>query len=268
MAAKVTAQEHGNRAQTLVAAKLWREVRGAKVKLDALVEQRTQLQQQLRPQLEEVQKRALSLNAAFGEAIEAAQLAFEEAKEREATILANLTKERDELGTLKDEHSSLSADLSDIQSRIDLANRARERLVADRVIQLREEAVDAETRLTAEVSRLENVGKACRAQAVEARSRATAHREQSARLSNLAAQARNLAEQARADVARFEAARDACTGLDCVKEILEGGPFDPFNKGVVEALRACYGRSWNRERCCVINKRWGWGGSTKNWLSS
>jgi hypothetical protein len=185
-----------------------------------------------------VQKRALSLNAAFEEAIGSAQLAFEEAKEREAGILADLTKERDELGTLKDEHSSLSADLSDIQSRIDLANRARERLVADRVFQLREEAVDAEARLTAEVGRLENAGKACRAQAVEARGRAKTHREQSARLSNLAAQTRNLAEQARADVSRFEAVRDACAGLDCVKEILEGGPFDPFNQGVVEALRA------------------------------
>ena len=42
--ARAVAQEHARRAQTLSAARLWREVRSAKVKLDAFVEQRTQLQ--------------------------------------------------------------------------------------------------------------------------------------------------------------------------------------------------------------------------------
>jgi hypothetical protein len=221
----------------LSAAKFWREVRGAKVKLAALVEQREQLDQELRPELEEVQRRALRLNAAFNEAIETAQFALEEAREQNSQLGSELIQRRADLKALGADWAALSGELSKIKGQIDLANKARERLVTDRIVQPREEVPDAEVRLGAETKKLDETAKTLRKDAGNSRTRAETHRREAGRLFGLAVQAKNLAVQARAELDRFERARDYCAGLESVQEILEGGQFDPFNPGVVEALQ-------------------------------
>lgn len=235
--ARERTQKSAERVHLLFAAKLWREVRGARVKLAVLAEQRVQLEQQLRPELEEVQRRALRLNAAFEEAIETAQFALDEAEEQKLQIGNELARQRAELKTLEAQCRTLSGDLSEVKGRIDLANKARERLVTERIVQPREEISDAEARLSAEVQKLQATAQSLRNDANSARARAGTHRKEAQRLSGLAGQAKNLAAQARSDIGRFERTRDACAGLESVQEILEGGQFDPFNPGVVEALQ-------------------------------
>ncbi len=231
------AQQCLERFHLVSAAMLWRDVRGAKVMLAALVEQREQLDQELRPELEEVQRRALRLSAAFEEAIENAQFALEEVNEQNLQLGTTLSQQRKELKELEAKWSTLTNELSKINGQIDLTNKARARLVSDRIVQPREEVSDAEARLGTEIQKFDETAKSLRNDAINARGRAGIHRAEAERLSKLAEQSKNIAAQARSDIGRFEKNRDACADLEAVQEILEGGPFDPFNPGVVDALQ-------------------------------
>ncbi|MDO8544488.1 MAG: hypothetical protein Q7S40_28950 [Opitutaceae bacterium] len=236
-AAKEGAQYAAQQAHLLACAQRWREVRRATVRLKALTEQRDQLQNDLRPELHEVERRALRLNEAYNEAILAAELALADAKDKETDTNFQLGRHRGKAALLKDRHGKIGEELSGVRSRIESANKMREDLREKSILLAREGAAEAEKRLGDEQFRYNNSVATLRREAGEARGRAKVRRAESKRLLDLAAKARAAAEQASADLRRFEDARAACALLETVKQVLEGGEFDPFNPGVIVALQ-------------------------------
>lgn len=237
VAARDRAKGATARAHEFVCAALWREVRRAKARLKALVDQRDQLQQQLRPVRENVEQCARRLAAAFDDAIAAAELALDEAAEHEAAIQKQIGEVRAKSDRLKSQHGKISADRATARAHIEAATSARDSLVEARVLQPREDAADAEKRLADDAVRLTASAQSRRRDSQAARASAKAHRAEGERLGKLAAEARSLADQAAAVLRRFEAEQTACAGLEPVRQVLEGGVFDAFNPGVVSALQ-------------------------------
>lgn len=221
----------------LACALRWREVRRATVKLKALIEQRDQLQNDLRPELQEVERRALRLNEAYNDAILGAEVALVEAKDNETDTNFKLSRQRTKAAALMTRHGKIGEELSGVRSRIESANKMREDLREKQILLPRENAAEAEKRLGDEQFRYNNSATTLRREAGEARGRAKLRRAESKRLLELAGKAHAAAEQAGGDLCRFEEARAACALLEAVKHVLEGGDFDPFNPGVVAALQ-------------------------------
>jgi hypothetical protein len=235
--AQQTAQDKANEAHLFGCALRWREVREARTRLRALTEQRDQLQQELRPEREDVERRAARLNAAFNDAIAGAELAQEDAKREVTETEKSLGKNRRTLAQLKDRHGKIEEELGGVRSKIDSANRMREDLREKSILAPRETATEAEKRLSDEKLRFDNSATALRRDAREARNRAKVHRIEGKRLSDLASAAKSAADRAHAEQRLFEEARDACSALEALQQVLEGGQFDAFNPGVVAALQ-------------------------------
>ncbi len=235
--AKQQLRDAGIQVHEFTCALLWREVRRAAAKLKALIDQRAQLQRDLQPDRDNVEQCAIRLEAAFNDAIAAAELLLEEAQGQVIESETKTGRAETQLDGLKRQHGRISQELSAARTKIEAATRVRDNLVTGRVLQPREDAADAEKRLSDEVFRLGAVAKTRRSDATDARNRARAHRQEGERLMRLAGEARTTADRAHNTLHGFETERDACGNLEPVQQVLEGGAFDPFNPGVGTALR-------------------------------
>lgn len=228
------------RAQTrlLEAAIVWRAVREAEAKLRALQEKQRMLEQELRPEREEVERRALRLNAAFARALSSAEKSCSAARSEELGINERLKKLRAQKEASVQKVARLESELAAQQNQISRANRARERLIEEGSLLTREDAAVALKRHDDEAVRFKAVAESRRGAAKEARQEAAQHRAEGSRLLAQAARDEAIAEKAKAEMDGYEKAREACATLPAVRQVLEDGDFDPFNAGLVNALRA------------------------------
>lgn len=236
--AKKNADAKRRSAAMLAAAKIYREVRGARSELNALTEKRNRIEQALKPDLDLVRERAARLRWAYLDSIKSEQEAL-------ADIKAEIDLAKEEIGRLRIAEgetqrvlSDILAKLQSVTDRIAHASRARQILVDERILEPREGAAVALARHTEENVRHDNAAGTARATASAARTSAGERRNRAAGLRKTAATAGKEAAAARADIARFDAAVAACGANPEVLNALEGGSFDPFNEGVVPALQA------------------------------